>query len=82
MSQTSRTSRERWRRVEQIYVEAAKRDGEARAALLQHACGDDATLRQDVESLLTCEARAAHFIERSALDVAANKPFQMRCTDE
>jgi hypothetical protein len=56
LSQTSRTNRERWRRVEQIYVEAVERDGDARATLLEHACGNDAALRQDVESLLACQA--------------------------
>jgi eukaryotic-like serine/threonine-protein kinase len=71
LSQTSRTNRERWRRVEQIYVEAVERDGDARATLLEHACGNDAALRQDVESLLACQARAAQFIEGPALDVAA-----------
>jgi hypothetical protein len=71
MNQTSRTSRDRWRRVEQIYVEAVEREGDARATLLEHACGNDAVLRQDVESLLACQARVAQFIEGPALDVAA-----------
>ncbi len=71
MSQTSRTSRERWRSVEQIYIEAVQREGDARADWLTHACGNDATLRQDVESLLACEVPAARFIEGPALDVAA-----------
>ena len=71
LSQTSRTNRDRWRRVEQIYVEAVERDGDARATLLEHACGNDAALRHDVESLLACEGRAAQFIEVPALDIAA-----------
>jgi Tol biopolymer transport system component len=71
LSQTSRTNRDRWRRVEQIYVEAVERDGDARATLLEHACGNDAALRHDVESLLACETGAAQFIEGPALDVAA-----------
>jgi eukaryotic-like serine/threonine-protein kinase len=71
LSQTSRTSRERWRTVEQIYVAAVERDGDARATLLEHACGSDAALRHDVESLLACQAGAAQFIEGPALDVAA-----------
>ena len=67
MSQTSRTSRDRWRRVEQIYAEAVEREGDARTTLLAHACGGDAALRQDVESLLACEAGAARFIEGLSL---------------
>ena len=71
LSQTSRTNRERWRKVEQIYVEAVERVGDARATLLEHACGNDRALRHDVESLLACEAATAQFIEAPALDVAA-----------
>src|SRR5829696_3260306 len=71
MSQTSRTSRERWRRVEQIYAEAVEREGDARTTLLAHACGSDAALRQDVESLLACKGGADRFIEGPAVGVAA-----------
>src|SRR5262245_38730698 len=70
ISQASRTSRERWQRVEHIYEEAVEREGEARRTLLERACGADAALRQDVESLLACAANAAPFIETPALDVA------------
>ena len=49
MSETSRTSRERWRHVEQIYVEALEREREDRAALLASSCGQDMALRRDVE---------------------------------
>ena len=37
---------------------------------MERACGRDVELRQDVESLLACEANAARFIETPALDVA------------
>jgi Tol biopolymer transport system component len=71
MSETSRTSRERWERVEQIYVEAVACDGEARATLLAQACSADAALRRDVESLLTCAPCSAAFLETPALDATA-----------
>lgn len=71
MSEASRTSREQWRRVEQIYVDAAEHDGEARAAVLAEACGADATLLRDVESLLACGPDAMAFLETPALEVAA-----------
>src|SRR5215207_483540 len=71
IGETSRTSRELWNRVEQIYVEAVEREGEDRAALLAHGCGEDETLRRDVESLLACAARTDQFIESPALEVAA-----------
>jgi eukaryotic-like serine/threonine-protein kinase len=72
MSETSRTSRERWQRVEQIYVDALACEDDARAVLLADACRDDASLRRDVESLLACTAAAAPFIEGPALEVATN----------
>lgn len=71
MSEASRTSREQWRRVEQIYVDAVERDGEARATLLAEACGADATLRRDVESLLARAPHVGAFLETPALEVAA-----------
>lgn len=70
MSEASRMSREQLQRVEPIYVDAVERDGEARAALLAEACGADATLRRDVESLLACAPDAMAFLETPALDVA------------
>ena len=42
----------RWRRVEEICGAALDRTGEDRTAYLAAACGDDATLRQEVEALL------------------------------
>jgi serine/threonine protein kinase/tetratricopeptide (TPR) repeat protein len=42
----------RWRRVEEIYQAAAERKPEERAAFLAVACGGDADLRREVESLL------------------------------
>jgi eukaryotic-like serine/threonine-protein kinase len=70
MSETSRVNRDRWQRVEQIYVAALDREREDRASLLSDACGHDAALRQDVESLLAVAPRATGFIERPALDDA------------
>src|SRR5262245_1118430 len=71
MSRTSRTSREQWQRVEQIYAEATEREGDARTTLLDRACGGDAAMRQDGEWLLACKAGADRFMEGSAVDVAA-----------
>jgi len=42
----------RWRRVEEIYQAAAERQPEERAAFLAVACGGDADLQREVESLL------------------------------
>ena len=43
---------ERWNRLEQIFAEAAALPTAARAAFLERACGADASLRNEIESLL------------------------------
>ena len=43
---------EQWADVQKIFDEALKRKTEERAAFLNEACGDDAELRAEVESLL------------------------------
>src|SRR5215510_3417784 len=62
---------ERWQRIEQLYHSALERDASERAAFLVTACAGDDALRGEVESLLRCDARAEHFIESPALEVAA-----------
>ena len=63
--------RERWRRVEELYHSALKVDAQKRTAFLKDACRDDASLRQEVESLLTHEESAEGFIQAPAFEVAA-----------
>lgn len=46
---------ERWQRVQQLFHEAAVRGPEERDPFLRDACGDDAELRAEVESLLACD---------------------------
>jgi serine/threonine protein kinase len=43
---------ERWQRIEALYHAALERDPATRAAFLDGACGQDADLRREVESLL------------------------------
>jgi eukaryotic-like serine/threonine-protein kinase len=61
-------NQELWRRVEEIFHEALERAPEARAAFLDRACNDDATLRQQVEVLLGKGERAGNFLEIPAID--------------
>src|SRR5580700_2034484 len=42
----------RWQRIEALYHSALERDPVSRAAFLDGACGEDAGLRREVESLL------------------------------
>jgi serine/threonine protein kinase len=59
---------ERWREIERLYHLALERDAGARAAFLTDACGGDAALRREVESLLDCHGEAGDFIERPAVE--------------
>ncbi len=43
---------EQWQRIGQLFHEAAELEPDKRAAFLKHACGNDATLQKEVESLL------------------------------
>src|SRR5258708_613983 len=61
----------RWKEVERLYHAALEREGGERAAFLENACADDASLRAEIESLLACESDADEFMQGTALDVAA-----------
>jgi serine/threonine-protein kinase len=43
---------ERWRHVSQVAADALEREGAARTAYLDHACGGDSSLRLEVERIL------------------------------
>jgi len=48
---------ERWQQISQLCEAALARDVAERTAFLREACGDDAELRSEVESLLAQESR-------------------------
>jgi Tol biopolymer transport system component len=62
---------ERWSRAEELYHAALEVATEKRARFLKNACGDDAELHHEVESLLTHEGSAEGFIEAPAFQMAA-----------
>ncbi len=64
-------SPERWRRVKEIFDEAADLEPAARLALVVNACGSDATLIEEVESLLRSHDNAGDFIEAAPADNGA-----------
>jgi len=57
---------EEWQHVKQILTDALEIAPGERAAFLDQACGGDAALRAEVESLLLSFANAGAFIERPA----------------
>jgi Tol biopolymer transport system component len=52
VSDGSASDRARWQRVDQIFAAALEQPAERRSDFLAHACGADAELRREVESLL------------------------------
>src|SRR5581483_7151656 len=66
-----RITPERWRRIEQLYHAALKRDVSERAAFLNDACGGDDGLRREVDSLLEQPVSRAGFLDGGALETAA-----------
>jgi serine/threonine protein kinase len=62
---------ERWHDVERIYHSALQCDGSQRSRFLEQACGEDQSLRVEVESLLRYAQRSADFFEAPALEVVA-----------
>jgi serine/threonine protein kinase len=64
---------ERWRQVRDIFDQVADKSPGERLASILEACGDDAELIEEVESLLRSHESAGDFIEAAP---AADGPFQ------
>jgi non-specific serine/threonine protein kinase len=62
-----------WKRIEDIYLEAAELPAEHREDFLDKACVGDDQLRREVESLLRYEEKSGDFMEKTALEVEAKK---------
>jgi serine/threonine protein kinase/sugar lactone lactonase YvrE len=62
---------ERWQQVDQVFQAALERTPEERAAFISGACGDDDSLRREVEALLAADRQAGSLIKAPAYVVAA-----------
>jgi serine/threonine protein kinase len=62
---------ERWQQIDQIYQAALDQEAADRSKFISSACGDDAELRREVESLLVAHEQAGSFIAEPALRSAA-----------
>jgi serine/threonine protein kinase len=69
---------ERWREVRAVFAQALERELAKRAAFLDEACGNDAALRQEVESLLRADAGASGYLEPPAARSRAQADLQAR----
>ncbi len=63
---------EKWKQVEELFNAALELEPAARDSFLAEACAGDQELRREVESLLAYENQTAGFIQKPALEVAAN----------
>lgn len=61
----------RWQQIEEFYHEALKRAPATRAAYLAEVCTGDEVMRRKVEALLAYDDSSGDFIEKPALDLAA-----------
>ncbi|HJQ24698.1 MAG TPA: serine/threonine-protein kinase [Blastocatellia bacterium] len=59
---------EKWKQIEALFESALEREPAERAAFLDEACGDDPTLRREVESLLEHQQPTGHFISTLVKD--------------
>ncbi len=66
-------STERWRRLEELFTQAAEQPAGMRPDFLERECGSDAGLREEVRSLLTAAEQSGDFLSSPALDVFARQ---------
>jgi eukaryotic-like serine/threonine-protein kinase len=60
---------DRWQRLKELFEAAVDKDAAGRAAFLAEACGEDPSLRKEVEALLKSQ-EDDNFLERPAYEVA------------
>src|SRR5262245_34946181 len=63
----------RWKQIKEVYDRALDLSREEREGFLAEACGDDADLRREVESLLAAHEDAGTFLQAPAVEVAAHE---------
>ncbi len=71
---------ERWQQIRSIFEQAVELEAVARATFLDGACGDDAELRREVDSLLDADTGAAG--EQTSLGAAAPELLKSLHDDE
>ena len=61
-----------WKRIKEIFQSAQELKPEERSDFLDRACGDDKSLREEVEALLTADASNEDFLSAPAYEFAAS----------
>ena len=57
-----------WKRIKEIFLSAQELDPAARSDFLDEACGDDPSIREEVEALLTADAGNDDFLSAPAYE--------------
>ena len=65
---------DRLKRIEKLFRAACEKNADERSAFLADACGDDRSLREEVESLLVHDERPHRIVRDEALARAGGKP--------
>ena len=63
---------ERWQQIEDLFQSALEREPQERAVFLAQACGGDASLCSEVESLIASYEQDEGFIETPACELAVS----------
>lgn len=63
---------DRWQRIKEIFHSAQGRTSAERSAFLTEVCGDDVSMREEVEALLTADADNDDFLISPAYEFAAD----------
>lgn len=63
---------ERWQKAKEIFERAIQRQPADRAAFVSRACGNDESLRREVETLIAAHEKDGSFIDSPAYEHAAN----------
>jgi non-specific serine/threonine protein kinase/serine/threonine-protein kinase len=70
-----------WQRVKAVFQDALVRPADARGPFLDDACGGDAALRREVDSLLAAHADAGGFLSAPAIEVSATPASEPEMPD-
>lgn len=65
-----------WEKVSEIYHTASELEDSERSAFLEKACGEDVSLRREVESLLAADGEAGDFISEPVVGAFASDIFK------
>ncbi len=67
---------ERWKKIEEVLQSALQRPPDQRDEFVHQACSGDPALEQEIRSLLVSDQRAAGFLQRAAIEIAARAAIQ------